>query len=539
MPAFRPTRLLAAGLVVVMAGLGVPARAADHSPGQPSPSGATQARQALSEARSLFARSASVPQRRAAQASGNGADATLVLRDLALRADDLPTLVEREAAHRLLARPTTQYDPTGGYEPKYTSPDGITCGPHICVHWVEDATVDSVQGAGAGGNDGDLSTVPTQVSQTLATMEHVYDVEVSGYGYDAPLGDGTRGGDARTDVYLADLGSDGLYGYCASDDPASTTGVREVFAYCVLDNDYRAGQYGTTHTPLENLEVTAAHEYFHSVQFGYDATEDLWLMEGTAAWMEDEVYDSVNDNLQYLGQSALRYPGTPLDYSDDNYLSYGSWIFWKYLSEQQGAGSADDPSVIRQVWEAARGSRYSTAALESVLVARGSSFADAFSRFGTWTRNPQLYFSEGSSYPAATLSNSFTLTSASRTTGQRLPVPDHMTHRFYRITPGATLTGRWRLHVAVNMADEARGSIARVVLHRQDGSLAAYGVPLNSAGNGSRNLDFRRTVVKYAELELVNASIRFRCDQNTYQSCQGVGLDDNLTAVFNATAVRY
>ena len=44
------------------------------------------------------------------------------------------------------------------------------------------------------------------------------------------------------------------------------------------------------HTPLENLEVTAAHELFHAVQFAYDYDEDAWFMEATATWAEDEVY---------------------------------------------------------------------------------------------------------------------------------------------------------------------------------------------------------------------------------------------------------
>ena len=46
--------------------------------------------------------------------------------------------------------------------------------------------------------------------------------------------------------------------------------------------------------------MTAAHEFFHAVQFAYDAADDQWFMESTATWMEDEIYDDVNDNLQYL-----------------------------------------------------------------------------------------------------------------------------------------------------------------------------------------------------------------------------------------------
>ena len=63
-----------------------------------------------------------------------------------------------------------------------------------------------------------------------------------------------------------------------------------------------------TNTPLENMQVTAAHEYFHAVQFAYDFFEDGWFMEATATWAEDELYDDVNDNVQYLPIGPLGRP---------------------------------------------------------------------------------------------------------------------------------------------------------------------------------------------------------------------------------------
>ena len=60
--------------------------------------------------------------------------------------------------------------------------------------------------------------------------------------------------------------------YCASDDPTTS---RNAWAYCVLDNDYSPSEFGTRNTPAQNFQVTAAHEYFHAVQFGYDVGEDF------------------------------------------------------------------------------------------------------------------------------------------------------------------------------------------------------------------------------------------------------------------------
>lgn len=50
-------------------------------------------------------------------------------------------------------------------------------------------------------------------------------------------------------------------------------GPYDVSAYCVVDNDYAVEEFGVRNTPLENLQVTVAHEYFHAVQFAYDFYE--------------------------------------------------------------------------------------------------------------------------------------------------------------------------------------------------------------------------------------------------------------------------
>ncbi len=130
------------------------------------------------------------------------------------------------------------------------------------------------------------------------------------------------------------MGAQGLYGFCTSEKQFRPNGPFDAWAYCVLDNDYRPGQFPSL-TPLENMQVTAAHEYFHAVQFAYDAFEDSWFMEATATWAEDEIFDDINDNLQYLRRGPLRRPQVPLDKFELGGLhQYGDWIFFRYLTEQ-------------------------------------------------------------------------------------------------------------------------------------------------------------------------------------------------------------
>ncbi|MGH8868086.1 MAG: MXAN_6640 family putative metalloprotease [Actinomycetes bacterium] len=490
------------------------------------------ARYALERARSLF-EPAAVERRFGEVATLSPRAATFVLRDLALRADELGPAPRRKA-EALLARPTDGVsDPDGsGYGVAESSASPF-CTTHVCVHWV-DSTADAPPGAGSG--------TPDWVVDTAQVFEHVWQSEVGDYGYRRPKSDLSStndGGNGRLDVYLANVGADGLYGFCTSDDPNlsdSSYPFWDFSAYCVVDDDFAVGQFGAP--PLESLKVTAAHEFFHAVQFAYDAFEDNWLMEGTATWIEDEVYDGVNDNLQYLEQSPLRQPGKSLDG-----VVYGSWVFFRFMSEHFGPAGSDQPFVIRQVWQRADGSAgaddmHSLQAVADMSNDRGTPFRTLFARFGWVTRQAQHWFSEGARYPNAPLTRSFTLTRSSPGTGARSVELDHLAHRHVSLQPGSSLDGRWRVRVTLNLPDTSRGSKATVTVVGRDGAPHPHAVSLNRFGNGSATVDFTRSRVGRVVLTLTNASNRFDCWEDTRYSCQGISRDDGLAFHYSARAIR-
>lgn len=534
-------RLLTLGVAAAMAVVGPASASTAHAAGDPS--GTTDqalAKQALAQAKALFPPSGTSTTfaRGAAGSSGStgpsavhgGQEATMVLTRLAHHVDDLTSESDRQVARALLARPTAGAV-AGSYEHAYRTTEATPlCDAHVCVHYVT-STTDKVPATDAD-NDG----VPDYVQTTLATLDTVWTTEIDQMGYRAPLSDGTRGGGVgKLDVYLQDLATrtTALYGYCAPDTDNLTSP-----GYCVLENDY-SEPYFLNHTPDENLEVTAAHEFFHAVQFGYNSYQDEWLMEGTAAWMEDEVYTDINDNRQYLAASPLSRSWHPLDHGDyatryDPYFPpYGSWIFWRFLSE-----SFQDPSVIKGVWQRAQ-NVYSTTALRRELTARGQTFGGMFARFGAWSRDPSRFFSEGHFYRAATLSHSkYTLTRSALSTGNRTTHIDHMAQRYYRFLPGSSLTGDWRVRLSVNMADTNRGSLAQVFVHLRSGGLWIYRIPLNQHGDGHKSVLFTPSKVSSVELDLINDSTRFACNQGSDETCGGYAYDDGRTDVFRATAWR-
>lgn len=487
------------------------------------------ARYALERARSLF--SPRPVERRYGQVdSPDPRAATLILRDLALR-DDRLAPAARADARRILARPTDGFaDPAGT---GYRTPNTATwCAAHVCVHWATD-TSDRPPLSDADG-DG----VPNQVETTAAEFERVWRVEVSGYGYRPPKSDLTspnNGGDERLDVYLADIGTQQLYGYCTTDDPDQPT-VWDVSAYCVVDNDFATTQFDAP--PLDSLRVTAAHEFFHAVQFGYDWAEDHWLMEGSAAWIEDEVYDGINDNHQYLRGGPLTTPHRSLDAG-----VYDSWIFLRFMAEYFGTANADRPVVVREIWQHADAAGnapddYSLRAIARVTAARGVALRSVFADFGWTGPFASRVYSEGRSYPQAPMTANFTLTPTSPSTGTRVMTVHHLANRHIALRPGRRLPAQRRLRLTLNLPDRARGSEATVTVQRRDGSLRPYAVSLDTSGSGSRTVAFSRTAVARVVLTLTNASSRMHCYTGTGPTCYGQPLDDGLRFTYSARAIR-
>ena len=215
---------------------------------------------------------------------------------------------ERSQAVGLLARPTDHPDPYGD---SYTVKAKKKCKKHFCIHWVPTTS--------------DAPPSMAWVNKQLKMMNHVWTFEVGKLGYRKPISDGHKGGNGRFDVYLKDLYPQGYYGYCAPERPTSYN--RRLYSgFCVLDNDFARSQYGAA--PMASATVTAAHEFFHAVQFAYDAYEDSWMMEVSSTWMEEQYNDKSNDNRQYLPYGQLAHSNEPLDKFQTPCCSqYANWMF--------------------------------------------------------------------------------------------------------------------------------------------------------------------------------------------------------------------
>lgn len=464
-------------------------------------------------------------------------DATLILRDLVMHLRGLPPAAQVEA-RRILTRPDDGYsDPVGS---GYTVPAdqvAVACTVNVCIHWVET----SADAPPLLDSDGD--GIPDYVEAVAQTLEEVWATEIEAYGYRPPRPDtssANHGPDGRLDVYLADVGSDGYYGYCTTDDPAAYSGSSyDVSAYCVLDDDYAPGQFGGLGASgLDALRVTAAHEFFHAVQAAYDFFEDGVLLEGTATWMEDEVYDEIDDNRQYLEKSPLERPDIPFDLavldgsSPLSGFQYGAWIFYRYLSEVIAG-----PELIRRIWEHAdaAGSApdlYSLQAIDAALRERGSSFGSAFASFAAANAVASEVYEEGESYPLPSPDRRVTLGAGGDVSGR--VTLDHQTSWYGSFEARASVGPSARLRLILDLPPRVRGSQARVVVIRRGGSFQIVSAKLNAKGDATVSVALNRRTIARVVLALTNASVRYDCWRDTVLACQGLPVDDNV--VFRYTA---
>src|SRR5574341_442225 len=256
------------------------------------------------------------------------------------------------------------------------------------------------------------------ISSSSTSLETTWTKEITQFGWAAPpvLASNPPPGNLYH-VRIDSLGG-GLYGYVSSsgvhagfvgNNPNTSWNDVDAYASCmVLNNDYS----GFPGSSQQALDATTAHEFNHSIQFGYGALTGSnrpaqIFVEGGATWMEDEVFDGANDNYNYLWPNFSMAMG--------NYTSspYPYWITFRGLTERYGTGTpGTGEQVMQDFWETlSQGtSGDGIAALNTTLGYRGTNLNDAFHayaiavKFNKTCGGGFVYpycFEEGASYVGA------------------------------------------------------------------------------------------------------------------------------------------
>jgi len=266
-----------------------------------------------------------------------------------------------------------------------------------------------------------------------------------------------------------------------------------------------------------------AHEYFHAVQYAYDANEASWFLEATATWAEDELYDAVNDNWNYLPFGQMGEPRIPLNVFT-GLEAYGNWIFFRYLTEKYRAQTGSIPNLVLQILQ--RGSNRAgepdaTAmqALQSELRQRGTTLSKVYAQFAVANRNPRKHYDEGRNYDRAKPAKTWTLTQSKRSTGNWKVKVRHLSNWPLRYKPGRGTDARnWKLRIRVDMQPKATVPSARVLVYKKNGKIVTSTIRLNRQTKGNKVLPFSSRSIKYVELLLINASPKSNRGRTTFSA---------------------
>jgi hypothetical protein len=246
-----------------------------------------------------------------------------------------------------------------------------------------------------GGTHAILSTAYRDAIATHA--ENVWDQEVTTMGFRSPPPDGSDpdggGGNDKYDIYVQELGA-GLYGYCQGSYYYSGGGypTNAATSYVVIDNNYPYSQFGYP-DPVDPMKITVAHEFNHAIQAAHDINESTWYKEATSTWMEDVVYDDVNDYRNYLSQ-FLNSLYQSINYHNGSLRWYGACVWNFYLYETLGY------EVIVDNWYQMESSSATLGMMDLNLNSYGTSMEECYADFAVWcwftgSRNDGNHFEEG------------------------------------------------------------------------------------------------------------------------------------------------
>jgi hypothetical protein len=148
------------------------------------------------------------------------------------------------------------------------------------------------------------------------------------------------------------------------------------------------------------LEVTIAHEFFHTVQYAYglDSVNDdiwyknVWFLEATAVMMEDEVYTNVNDYINYLSY-YFPYTNFTIEKADGG-IEYGKVVFAKYLKNRYGMG------FIKKLLENYETNETILSDIKQTAIEYNTTFNKLMLGYGSCLANKDSCFTDGSSFPA-------------------------------------------------------------------------------------------------------------------------------------------
>ncbi|MCS7004626.1 MAG: T9SS type A sorting domain-containing protein [Cytophagales bacterium] len=239
-----------------------------------------------------------------------------------------------------------------------------------------------------------LANIPDYILTMSDIFTQVYE-EFQKLGYARPPSDGSAGGSSSYDVYVINIethlnreGNRSIYGLCIpeqtiGDNPFTTAReIKSTTSWMAMQNTYSWVRNSRLSTN-DLIRVTATHEFFHAIQFGYSSQNqnDLYFIEGTAVAIEEQLFPTIEDYFQYLNSFYPNINGVSL-FTNGNtdtrfpFHHYGVWLYFKRLSEIYG-----NNTILQILEEFRTENKPAIQHIKKVLKNKGSSFEKSLEEF--------------------------------------------------------------------------------------------------------------------------------------------------------------
>ena len=272
-------------------------------------------------------------------------------------------------------------------ERKLMQTSAVSPNKHFRIHF------DTVGKHAVANVDLNQNGIPDYIDTVCEVFDYVYEVQVEKMGFNPPRTDLYESDCTLYDIYVKDqVFDEEAYGYTT---PLKMYGDGNVFkkwfSNITIDNNYseldsvvfNSKKYPLfATTGLDGLKATAAHEFFHAIQFAYgdDIKNGIntWsVYEMNSVCMEILVYPEVEDYLVYVN-SLFKDLSEYVFSNTDPKNGYRYGIFFYMLCQKYGE------NFLLKFWQNVEKGNTCFEALEDLLVSSGSSLADEWMDFCKW-----------------------------------------------------------------------------------------------------------------------------------------------------------
>jgi len=261
----------------------------------------------------------------------------------------------------------------------------LSASGYFMLHWDENGShavpIEDLSGNG----------LPDYIDSAAVIFEKVRDIAVNQMGYQPPYSsDGNP--TIPYHIYFTNMS---YYGITRPDyvDIPSLPGINYP-SYIEVENDYK----GFPTPGLNGLRVTAAHEFHHAIQLGYNVRwDDSYFYEMTSTWMEEVIYPEINDYLNYLNDFFNSLSNTQFNqYS--GFYPYANSLYLQMLQANYGI------DIVKIIWDHMN-SESPIPAINSALNTLNTTWLSSLGEYGLWLyytgdrTMPDQFFSDAEYFP--------------------------------------------------------------------------------------------------------------------------------------------